>query len=1085
MSSKSAISSGALSLALLLFGHGHLTSAAAAAAVTDPDLTRIYFDNVPYLANASNVIPMSWTALQAGFADPIREDVANFTGLDWTKPYPGSPAPGFTYHLRIADHLPLPASVTTEKAVIDVAAVNNVIPQSLRNEADDDGGLPKSMHPSWYICQHYYVSDLPDAASDVAHDCAFLPSQCQKDLKADLVANWGAYADETDGGMCGGWTFDTITPSCQEALGFVTADVSGFDASYLEDEAGARDATADEVGPYTWMVGDGFQEPTDETTWQTASNRTYLVATVFGYSSGYKSSVQPRVELSCLRPKWVAPEEPIESSSIATSSFAPSVTATLSGSGSASSSTKTTSAGSSTRVPSSGSSTATSFSTTAPASSLSLTLSKTTTTSTTSTAPASPSSTMHCTGGTTAKGVSGNLLGLCSYSCDFDHCLDPACVCTRSAAVAVPAPTQLAGKHGCPADNQSPANNSDYAYYVDLCEFICSRVVKESKKMDKFARARNARLIMSNQKIPNMKTDHVKPYCFWHPDVPSEKTLRELAKRYPDMAYQVGRACAVAGYDKLYHELGLLPEVSIAEEARESYASDKNPGSKAIFEHIMEQPVCYSVMDDYTRSVNTRHPRCPAFMNGDTAVRSTLDVTLSPEDHYRWTRNYEPYYERYAFDILETDHIGLETTPPGQTDQSTLPQQHVNLLYTPLFNEHLPTLIKNPLIVMAAYEGNLDRYLRLRRPKMVMGEYGAILRGIYHNTTFAKWWSLQPGIGFGDNHGDLRAATLARFIMVNDLSHITEADPDMEDRDEVPGMIWWPLVPAKETLAALAKLRPDMHLQVAMACIAGNYTDLWDKLQPEPCKQLWAMATGTATSTPEARHYKGWWDGSEWIDEDEVEVEDEVVEDEVPDVEVVKNHFTDYMERRSAELGFAAHKERLAGWHLEGPHYCNFVHDDWCMNAARVIKEPYVPGRLGYRPLCWLPRDLTIKAPAPIDAQDEHDLDFQRDNIYGGSVEQMCLVHWELNIAATEEIKARIPEGRDNLRLYEDIFVNIKRRKLGVHDDDDDDDDDDDVDVDKSANDIKGDGEVKASSSQDIDLTIRPDTSLKERLSRW
>ena len=77
-------------------------------------------------------------------------------------------------------------------------------------------------------------------------------------------------------------------------------------------------------------------------------------------------------------------------------------------------------------------------------------------------------------GGTTAEGISGNLLGLCSYSCDFDHCLDSACVCTRFAAAAVPAPAQLAGKHGCPADNQKPTN-SDYAYYVDLCEFICSR----------------------------------------------------------------------------------------------------------------------------------------------------------------------------------------------------------------------------------------------------------------------------------------------------------------------------------------------------------------------------------------------------------------------------------------------------------------------------------------------------------------------------------------------------------------------------------------------------------------------------------
>ncbi|KAK3948106.1 hypothetical protein QBC32DRAFT_318166 [Pseudoneurospora amorphoporcata] len=158
--------------------------------------------------------------------------------------------------------------------------------------------------------------------------------------------------------------------------------------------------------------------------------------------------------------------------------------------------------------------------------------------------------------------------------------------------------------------------------------------------------------------------------------------------------------------------------------------------------------------------------------------------------------------------------------------------EYVELFYTPL-PLHLPTMVKDPLIIMAAYGGNLDRYLRLRRPEMIMGEHGAVLRGIYYNTTFAKWWSLQPRDG--ENSGDLRAATLARFIIVNDLSNITATDPDPEENcHEMPGMIWWPLIPAERTLEALAKLRPDMHLQVAMACIAGNYTELWDKLAPEP-----------------------------------------------------------------------------------------------------------------------------------------------------------------------------------------------------------------------------------------------------------
>lgn len=67
--------------------------------------------------------------------------------------------------------------------------------------------------------------------------------------------------------------------------------------------------------------------------------------------------------------------------------------------------------------------------------------------------------------------------------------------------------------------------------------------------------------------IPEMATDAVTPYCIWYPDVATEETYRELSRRYPRMRYQIGRACAVAGYNKLFDELQLLPDVSIAEEA--------------------------------------------------------------------------------------------------------------------------------------------------------------------------------------------------------------------------------------------------------------------------------------------------------------------------------------------------------------------------------------------------------------------------------------------------------------------------------------------------------------------------------------
>ncbi len=69
-----------------------------------------------------------------------------------------------------------------------------------------------------------------------------------------------------------------------------------------------------------------------------------------------------------------------------------------------------------------------------------------------------------------------------------------------------------------------------------------------------------------------MAPDDVKPHCIWYPDLASEDTYRRLAKRYPDMINAVGRNYAVDGYDKLFHELGILPEVSTTEEARDNAA---------------------------------------------------------------------------------------------------------------------------------------------------------------------------------------------------------------------------------------------------------------------------------------------------------------------------------------------------------------------------------------------------------------------------------------------------------------------------------------------------------------------------------
>ncbi|OLN90032.1 hypothetical protein CCHL11_07253 [Colletotrichum chlorophyti] len=352
---------------------------------------------------------------------------------------------------------------------------------------------------------------------------------------------------------------------------------------------------------------------------------------------------------------------------------------------------------------------------------------------------------------------------------------------------------------------------------------------------------------MSNT-IPEMPTDVVKPYCIWHPDLAKEETYRELARRYPDLRYHVGRACAAAGYNKLYDELDLLPDVSIAEEARDS-------GNTALFESITRQAVRYAVMDDYTRTVNLESPKAGACLNGDAAVRSMLkprrtnpkilQETLSPGDEdYNFFEIRETLYtqpDNYWFDIQEDNDVDTGgPSPPSNV--SDIGKEFVHLLYNPLPPD-LPAVNKDVLILSAAWDGNIDRYSRLRRPKPVSNEISAVIRGAYHHTPFARWLDINLDELFPDwdeNHL-IRQAVHARFIMNNDLSRI---DSDTKD-DHLPEFFWWPNWPHEDTLRELAWRRPDFKNQVVLACIAANYNTLFDELHPDtrPSRLQWEAAT--------------------------------------------------------------------------------------------------------------------------------------------------------------------------------------------------------------------------------------------------
>ena len=351
-----------------------------------------------------------------------------------------------------------------------------------------------------------------------------------------------------------------------------------------------------------------------------------------------------------------------------------------------------------------------------------------------------------------------------------------------------------------------------------------------------FERARNARLIMSNEIPEAMDDPKTQPYCIWYPDFATEDTYRKLASRYSSMRYHVGRACAAAGYSGLYHELDLLPDVSIAEEARES----QTDGGRRIYNTIMAAPFKFAVMDDYTRSVELANPVYPAFLNANTAVRSRLQrrVAARQGDLYKPVVDIE---EDLCVDVVSSD------LPESY---ETLTQEHASLLYNPLPLD-LPTMKKQLLIQMAAYEGNVDRYARLtetgslyaafRRLQLLDStEIVCVVRGIYHHTMFARWWSakLETDVATAIHESvrqRIKRAVNARRIMINEISTIDESTP----HKEIPYLIWWPLKPHEGTLHVLAKKLPFMMEQIIIAAIFCDYKTLYNRFNFTPHWHMW------------------------------------------------------------------------------------------------------------------------------------------------------------------------------------------------------------------------------------------------------
>ncbi|KAJ5686563.1 hypothetical protein N7536_009182 [Penicillium majusculum] len=356
-----------------------------------------------------------------------------------------------------------------------------------------------------------------------------------------------------------------------------------------------------------------------------------------------------------------------------------------------------------------------------------------------------------------------------------------------------------------------------------------------------FSRARNARLIMSDI-IPDMQNPATQPYCIWYPELASEETYREVARQYPSMRYQIGRACAAACYTDLYKELDLLPDVSIAEESREV---DKDA---EIYKIIMSAHQRYIVMEDFSRSVHLETPRTPAFLNGDMKPRWALGQRVHPGKNLLETTADD-------IDIEEDGFIGLQDISlkdiSGVEDYAKLGPGQSNQLWMPLPPD-LPVLEKRLQTQMAAWEGNVDRYSRLMHPRRLRTkiEYNCVLRGIYHSTTFARWWAYQletnprrailPGKLLGQGNEwecrEIRTAINARMIMNNDISGVDD------DSDCLPWVIWGPVKPSENTLTDLVRKCPSMGHQIAVTCITCDYESIFRSLKPPYTKSLYVAA---------------------------------------------------------------------------------------------------------------------------------------------------------------------------------------------------------------------------------------------------
>lgn len=133
-----------------------------------------------------------------------------------------------------------------------------------------------------------------------------------------------------------------------------------------------------------------------------------------------------------------------------------------------------------------------------------------------------------------------------------------------------------------------------------------------------------------------------------------------------------------------------------------------------------------------------------------------------------------------------------------------------------------------------------------------------MIRGIYHDTLFAKWWAVQGDAaherlaGKGNN---LREHIHARFVMNNDLSWLSDATPDRE----LPCCIWFPNTANITTYKELVRRRPSMKMACVKRCMVSNDSNAFGRfgdVMPDPDLWLFAYLVERRQDEDDRAYYK-------------------------------------------------------------------------------------------------------------------------------------------------------------------------------------------------------------------------------------